>query len=124
MKKESTRTCDEHPEEQGLVFLVVLQHPLKVLLLPLDGHLAAQLRLGPQRGRGRLSSWRGRKSGVVRRIAELTRGSPDRTLPELTAHPLLTFQLLDFLHVDPQLLLQLPLILLQLLHQLLKVLQA
>lgn len=56
-EKESTKTCDEHPEEQGLVFLVVLQHPLEVLLLPLDGHLATQLGLGPQRRRGRLSSW-------------------------------------------------------------------
>lgn len=57
--KESTKTCDEHSEEQGFVFLVVLQHPLEVLLLPLHGHLATQLRLGPQRGCGRLSSWWG-----------------------------------------------------------------
>lgn len=41
---------------------------------------------------------------------------------ELTALLLLTFQLLNFLHVDPELLLQFPLILLQLLYQLLKVL--
>lgn len=98
--KESTKTCDEHSEEQGFVFLVVLQHPLEVLLLPLHGHLATQLRLGPQRGCGRLSSWWGGGG-----IAVLMWGSPDRAQPELTALPLLTFQLLDFLHVDPELLL-------------------
>lgn len=37
-------TCDEGLDELGLVLLVVLQHPLKVLLLPLNGHLTDQLR--------------------------------------------------------------------------------
>lgn len=54
--KQSTKTCNERPEEQRLVFLVVLQHPLKVFLLPLDSHLTTELGLGPQRGRGSLGS--------------------------------------------------------------------
>lgn len=40
-------TSDQSLEQQGFVLLVVLQHPLKVLLFPLDGHLAAQFRSGP-----------------------------------------------------------------------------
>lgn len=36
-------TCDHGADQYRLVFLVVLQHALEVLLLPLHGHLPAQL---------------------------------------------------------------------------------
>lgn len=45
-------TCDQTLDQQSLILLGVLQHPLKVFLLPLDGDLSAQLRPGPG-GRGR-----------------------------------------------------------------------
>ncbi len=40
-------TSDQSFEQQGFILLVVLQHPLKVFLFPLDGHLPAQFRFGP-----------------------------------------------------------------------------
>lgn len=36
-------TCHQVPNEEGLVLLVVLQHALEVLLLPLDGDLPVEL---------------------------------------------------------------------------------
>lgn len=36
-------TCHQVPNEKGLVFLVVFQHALEVLLLPLDCDLPVEL---------------------------------------------------------------------------------
>lgn len=36
-------TCHQVPDEEGLIFLVVLQHALEVLLFPLDGDLPVEL---------------------------------------------------------------------------------
>lgn len=36
-------TCHQVPNEQGLIFLVVLQHALEVFLFPLDSDLPVEL---------------------------------------------------------------------------------
>lgn len=41
--REAGLTCHQIPNEQGLVLLVVLQHALEVLLLPLHGDLPVEL---------------------------------------------------------------------------------
>lgn len=40
--QEAGLTCHQIPNEQGLVLLVVLQHALEVLLLPLHGDLPVE----------------------------------------------------------------------------------
>lgn len=57
-------TCHQVPNEKGLVFLVVLQHALEVLLLPLDGDLPVELMAPPLTLGQRLGSWAGKRQGA------------------------------------------------------------
>lgn len=61
-----TLTRDQSLDQQGFVLLGVLQHPLEVLLLPLDGDLAAQLRFDSAGGRSSLRGWSRDGGGVSR----------------------------------------------------------
>lgn len=53
-------TCDKCFEQQGFILFVILQHPFKVFLFPLDGHLTTQFRSPPTAlSSSRLRSCRG-----------------------------------------------------------------
>lgn len=57
-------TCHQVPNEKGLVFLVVLQHALEVLLLPLDGDLPVELMSLPLTLGQCLGGWAGKRQGA------------------------------------------------------------
>lgn len=72
-RRDRKLTCDKSFEQQDFILFVVFQHPLKVFLFPLDGHLTTQFRFRPAAlSCSRLRSCRGRESVSMSHLTHTT----------------------------------------------------